>query len=81
MTAILWIKVAKAIYDTTSVLYSGLHVPGAFLIIIPPATKLVGVYWIHPVCPSVRLSVNISCPPCSIYSSGGILSIFGTNDQ
>ena len=30
---------------------------------------------------SVRLSVNFSCPPCSIYSSGWILSIFGTNDQ
>ena len=34
-----------------------------------------------PVCPSVRLSVNLSCPPCSIYSSGWILSKFGTNDQ
>ena len=33
------------------------------------------------VCPSVCLSVNLSCPPCSIYSSGWILSIFGTNDQ
>ena len=36
------------------------------------------------VCPSVRLSVcplTFSCPPCSIYSSGWILSIFGTNDQ
>ena len=50
-----------------------------------------GVNWIHPVCfcpsvcPSVRLilclSVNLSCPPCSSYSSGWILSIFGTNDQ
>ena len=29
----------------------------------PPATKLGGVYWIHPVCPSVCLSVNLSCPP------------------
>ena len=51
-------------------------------VIILPATKL---YWIHPVClsvcPSVCLSVNLSCPPCSIYSSGWILSIFGTNDQ
>ena len=28
-------------------------------IFIPPATKLGGVYWIHPVCLSVRLSV---CP-------------------
>ena len=28
-------------------------------IIIPPATKLGGVYWNHPVRPSVRLSV---CP-------------------
>ena len=27
-------------------------------IIIPPAIKLGGVYWIHPVCPSVRLSVR-----------------------
>ena len=25
---------------------------------IPPATKLGGVYWIHPVCLSVRLSVR-----------------------
>ena len=57
-------------------------------IVIPPATKLGGVYWIQPVClsvcPSVRLSVcplTFSCPPCSIYSSGWILSIFGTNDQ
>ena len=36
------------------------------------------------VCPSVRLSVcplTFSCPPCSIYSSWWILSIFGTNDQ
>ena len=40
-----------------------------------------GVCWIHPVCPSVCLSVNLSCPPCSIYSSGWILSIFGTNNQ
>ena len=29
---------------------------------------------------SVCLSVTLSCPPCSIYSSGWILSIFGTND-
>ena len=57
-------------------------------IFIPPATKLGGVYWIQPVClsvcPSVRLSVcplTFSCPPCSIYSSWWILSIFGTNDQ
>ena len=56
-------------------------------LIIPPATKLGGVYWIQPVClsvcPSVRLSVcplTFSCPPCSIYSSWWILSIFGTND-
>ena len=44
-----------------------------------------GVYWIHPVCLSVCLSVclcvNLSCPPCSIYNSRWILSIFGTNDQ
>ena len=33
------------------------------------------------VCLSVCLSVNLSCPPCSIYSSGWILSIFGTNDH
>ena len=53
-----------------------------------PATKLGGVYWIQPVClsvcPSVCLSVcplTFSCPPCSIYSSGWILSIFGTNYQ
>ena len=39
-----------------------------------------GEYWIHPVCPSVRpsvcLSVNLSCPPRSIYSSGWIISMF-----
>ena len=53
-----------------------------------PATKLGGVYWIQPVClsvcPSVCLSVcplTFLCPPCSIYSSGWMLSIFGTNDQ
>ena len=33
------------------------------------------------ICPSVCLSVNLSCPPCSIYSSRWILSIFSTNDQ
>ena len=33
------------------------------------------------ICLSVCLSVNLSCPSCSIYSSGWILSIFGTNDQ
>ena len=33
------------------------------------------------VCLSVCLSVNLLCPPCSIYSSGWILSIFGTNDH
>ena len=44
-------------------------------LIIPPATKLGGVYWIHPVCLSVCLSVTLSCPPCSIYSSGWILSM------
>ena len=32
------------------------------------------------VCSSVCLSVILSCPPCSIYSSNRILSIFGTND-
>ena len=56
----------------------------ASTIIIPPATKLGGVYWIQPVCLSVCLSVcplTFSCPPCSIYSSRWILSIFGTNDQ
>ena len=46
-----------------------------------PATKLGGVYWIHPVCLSVCLFVNLSCLPCSICSSGWILSMFGTNDQ
>ena len=29
-------------------------------VIIPPATKLGGVYWNHPVRPSVRLSVRPS---------------------
>ena len=54
------------------------------LLLYPPSThppESVGVYWIHPVCPSVCpsvcLSVNLSCPPRSIYSSGWILSIFG----
>ena len=32
------------------------------------------------VCPSV-CPLTFSCPPCSIYSSWWILSIFGTNDQ
>ena len=32
-------------------------------VIIPPATKLGGVYWIQPVCLSVCLSVRLSvCP-------------------
>ena len=52
------------------------------IIIIPPSTKLGGyIGFILSVCPSVCLSVNVSCPPCSIYSSGWILSIFGANDQ
>ena len=33
-------------------------------VIIPPSTKLVGVYWIHPVCLSVRLSVCLSVNLC-----------------
>ena len=33
------------------------HCTSAFFLIIPRATKLGGVYWIHPVCLSVRLSV------------------------
>ena len=44
-----------------------------------PRNEVRGVYWIHLVCLSVCLSVNHSCPPCSIYSSGRILPIFGTN--
>ena len=67
------------------------------VLFIPPATKLWWyIGFTLSVCPSVRLSVclsglsvclsvclsvNLSCPPCSIYSSGWILSIFGTNDQ
>ena len=31
-------------------------------LVIPPSTKLRGVYWIHPVRPSVRLSVHRRCP-------------------
>ena len=59
-------------------------------VIIPPATKLRGYIGFTlslclsvslSVCLSVCLSINLSCPPCSIYSSGWILSIFGTNDQ
>ena len=46
-----------------------------------PGNEVRGVYWIHPVCLSVCLFVNLSCQPCSIYSSGWILSIFGTNDS
>ena len=38
--------------------------PRMRLFIIPPATKLGGVYWIHPVCLSVRLSVCLSV--CSL---------------
>ena len=55
--------------------------------IIPTATKLGGgggggyIGFTLSVCLSVCLSVNLSCPPCSIYSSGWILSIFGTNDH
>ena len=50
--------------------------------IYTPATKLGGyIGFSLSVCPSVCLSVNLSCPPCSIYSSGWILSIFGTNDH
>ena len=56
---------------------------GKLTIIIPPATKLGGI--LDSPCLSVRLSVclsvNLLCPPCSIFSSGWILSIFGTNDQ
>ena len=49
---------------------------------IPHATKLEGYIGFTlsvclSVCPSVCLSVKLSCPPCSIYSSGWILSIFG----
>ena len=47
-----------------------------------PPNEVRGVYCIHPVCLSVYLSVclsvNLSCLPCSIYSSRWILSIFGT---
>ena len=55
-------------------------------IFIPPATKLGGYIGFTlsvrlSVCLSVCLSVNLSCPPCGIYSSGWILSIFGTSDQ
>ena len=54
------------------------------VIFIPPPPPTT-VYWIHPICPSVCLSVclfvNFLCLPCSIYSSGWILSIFGTNDH
>ena len=52
------------------------------ILIIPHATKLGGGGGIlDSPCLSVCLSVNLSCPPCSIYSSGWILSIFGTNVQ
>ena len=46
--------------------------------------QFLSLYWIHPVRLSVCLSVcplTFSCPPCSIYSSEWILSIFDTNDQ
>ena len=44
----------------------------------PPHNEVVGGYigFTPSVCPS-----RIPCPLCSIYSSGWILSIFGTNDQ
>ena len=45
----------------------------------PPATKLEGGYIGFTL--SVCLSVNLSCPPRSINSSGWILSMFGTNDH
>ena len=36
---------------------------GALVFLYPPAMKLGGVYWIHPVCLSVCLSVRLSvCP-------------------
>ena len=63
-------------------------VVGPCMIIPPTQRSCLGVYWFHSVrpsvCPSVRPSVRpsrIPCPLCSIYSSGWILSIFGTNDQ
>ena len=44
-----------------------IHICSPARIIIPPATKLKGVYWIHPVrpsvCPSVCLSVRPSVRP------------------
>ena len=52
----------------------------------PPNNEVVGGY--IGFTPSVRLSVRPSvrpsrlpCPPCNIYSSGWILSIFATNDH
>ena len=87
-TCVLWAQVSllcKTSFHPCFLFASYLFSVG---LIIPPATKLGGVYWIQPVClsvcPSVRLSVcplTFSCPPCSIYSSGWILSIYGTNDQ
>ena len=51
----------------------------------PRTTKLLGVYWFHPVRLSVRPSVRLSrlpCPLCNIYSSRWILSILlATNDH
>ena len=46
---------------------------------IPPHNEVVGGILVS-LRPSVRPS-RVPCPLCSIYSSGWILSIFGTNDQ
>ena len=59
---------------TYAIIYVLIH----HIIFYTPATKLGGYIGFTL---SVRLSVNLSCPPCSIYSSGWILSIFGTNDH
>ena len=82
-TLLHFIEVFKGrwIYLRKSCKHHHMAILQTFVIVIPPTTKLGGVYWIHPVCLSVCLSVTLSCPPCSIYSSGWILSMFGTNDQ
>ena len=63
--------------------------PSDLKLIVPPTTKLGGGGILDSPCrvclnvclSVVCLSVNLTCPPCSICSSAWILSIFGTNDQ
>ena len=54
-----------------------------FIVWLYPSNEVRGYIGIsQSICPSVCLSIHEHlCPFCSTYSSGWILSIFGTNDQ